>query len=361
MSETYDPKTIEEKWQRVWDDARAWHVDNPADPATPTARRATCSRCCRTRPARCTSATCSSTRSATSSCASGAATACSVLHPMGWDAFGLPAENSAIKEGKHPRETTERNIVNIRRTMRRMGWCDGLGPRDLDPRSALLPLAAVAVPPLPRAGARVPQGRAGQVVPERPDRARERAGARRRHLRALRRAGRVARDGAVVLPDHRLRRRAARRPRHGRLARVDQGAPAELDRPLRGRRDRLPDRGVGRGRHRLHDPAGHALRRDVLRARARARARSRGSSRTRCRRTCATPRRRRPRSARRRSRRPASSRACTRSTRSTASGSRSTSPTTSSPTTAPARSWPFPPTTSATTTSRRRSTCRCAR
>ena len=33
MSETYDPKTIEEKWQRVWDDARAWHVDNPADPA----------------------------------------------------------------------------------------------------------------------------------------------------------------------------------------------------------------------------------------------------------------------------------------------------------------------------------------
>ena len=46
----------------------------------------------------------------------------SVLHPMGWDAFGLPAENNAIKEGVHPRESTERNIVNIRRTMRRMGW-----------------------------------------------------------------------------------------------------------------------------------------------------------------------------------------------------------------------------------------------
>ena len=45
-----------------------------------------------------------------------------VLHPMGWDAFGLPAENNAIKEGGHPRETTERNIVSIRRTMRRMGW-----------------------------------------------------------------------------------------------------------------------------------------------------------------------------------------------------------------------------------------------
>ncbi|HUF01139.1 MAG TPA: leucine--tRNA ligase, partial [Gaiellaceae bacterium] len=45
-----------------------------------------------------------------------------VLHPMGWDAFGLPAENAAIREGGHPRETTERSIVNIRRSMHRIGW-----------------------------------------------------------------------------------------------------------------------------------------------------------------------------------------------------------------------------------------------
>ena len=41
---------------------------------------------------------------------------------MGWDAFGLPAENAAIREGGHPREITERNIETIRRQMKRLGW-----------------------------------------------------------------------------------------------------------------------------------------------------------------------------------------------------------------------------------------------
>ena len=122
MSETYDPKTIEEKWQRVWDEARAWHVDNPADPATADRSK---------------SYVLEMLPYPSGSLHLGHLLVytigdvvmrfrrrhgLSVLHPMGWDAFGLPAENSAIKEGKHPRETTERNIVNIRRTMRRMGW-----------------------------------------------------------------------------------------------------------------------------------------------------------------------------------------------------------------------------------------------
>jgi leucyl-tRNA synthetase len=45
-----------------------------------------------------------------------------VLRPMGYDAFGLPAENAAIRDGVHPRISTERNIVAIREQMRRMGW-----------------------------------------------------------------------------------------------------------------------------------------------------------------------------------------------------------------------------------------------
>jgi leucyl-tRNA synthetase len=44
-----------------------------------------------------------------------------VLHPMGWDAFGLPAENEAIKKGIHPRETTTRYATNYRRQMTRIG------------------------------------------------------------------------------------------------------------------------------------------------------------------------------------------------------------------------------------------------
>ena len=45
-----------------------------------------------------------------------------VLRPMGWDSFGLPAENAAIREGGHPREIVERNIVEIREQMKRLGW-----------------------------------------------------------------------------------------------------------------------------------------------------------------------------------------------------------------------------------------------
>jgi len=44
-----------------------------------------------------------------------------VLHPMGWDAFGLPAENDAIKKQIHPRINTQRNIDNIRRQVQEIG------------------------------------------------------------------------------------------------------------------------------------------------------------------------------------------------------------------------------------------------
>jgi len=47
---------------------------------------------------------------------------CNVLHPMGWDAFGLPAENAAIKNKTHPRTWTNNNIAEFQRVLRRFGF-----------------------------------------------------------------------------------------------------------------------------------------------------------------------------------------------------------------------------------------------
>ncbi|HQJ48416.1 MAG TPA: leucine--tRNA ligase [Verrucomicrobiota bacterium] len=45
-----------------------------------------------------------------------------VLHPIGWDAFGLPAEQYAIKTGQHPRRTTEENIATFKRQIKSLGF-----------------------------------------------------------------------------------------------------------------------------------------------------------------------------------------------------------------------------------------------
>ena len=117
----YDATTIEAKWQRVWDDARADHVPNPA-PGTDRSKKHyvlamlpypsgtlhighvlvytisdVLARFQRRRHEY-------------------------VLHPMGFDSFGLPAENEAIRKGGHPRQIVEENIVHITTEMKRMGW-----------------------------------------------------------------------------------------------------------------------------------------------------------------------------------------------------------------------------------------------
>ena len=69
-----------------------------------------------------------------------------VLHPMGWDAFGLPAEEHAVKTGTHPRETTEQNIATFKRQLKMLGFSYDWTRELVDDRSGLLPLDAVDLP-----------------------------------------------------------------------------------------------------------------------------------------------------------------------------------------------------------------------
>jgi len=59
-----------------------------------------------------------------------------VLHPMGWDSFGLPAEQYAVKTGQHPRKTTEENIANFTRQIKSLGfsydWSREIATTDVD-------------------------------------------------------------------------------------------------------------------------------------------------------------------------------------------------------------------------------------
>jgi leucyl-tRNA synthetase len=128
----YDPKAIEAKWQRLWAEEKTWEVANPGQPGheedkpksyvlemlpypsgEPHVGHLKCY-------------------------AVGDAIAhfrrrhgFEVIHPMGYDAFGLPAENNAIKTGEPPREATERSIESFRRQFREWGisidWSRELG------------------------------------------------------------------------------------------------------------------------------------------------------------------------------------------------------------------------------------------
>jgi leucyl-tRNA synthetase len=118
--ERYEPAKIEAKWQRVWADEDAFHVPNPGEGDVgdktyvlemlpyPSGELH---------------------MGHVRNYMLGEVVAhfrrrhgYTVMRPMGFDAFGLPAENAAINEGGHPREVTERNIAAIRVQMERMGW-----------------------------------------------------------------------------------------------------------------------------------------------------------------------------------------------------------------------------------------------
>ena len=119
--DAYDPQSIERKWQEVWEGERAFYTPNPEPGAEPERKFYMLEML---------------------PYPSGTLhmghvlnytlgdvlthyrrrNGWSVLRPMGFDSFGLPAENAAIREGGHPREIVERNIAHIRTEMRRLGW-----------------------------------------------------------------------------------------------------------------------------------------------------------------------------------------------------------------------------------------------
>ena len=113
----YDPATIEPKWQKYWDNSevfrairhpgrpkalRSRHVSVPSGSGLhvghPEGYTATdiVARYYRMR-------------------------GFDVLHPMGWDAFGLPAEQHAIATGEHPRATTQTKHRNFKRQLKMLG------------------------------------------------------------------------------------------------------------------------------------------------------------------------------------------------------------------------------------------------
>ena len=198
---------------------------------------------------------------------------------MGYDAFGLPAENHAIRTGEHPRDSTAKSIASFQRQFRALGHLDRLVARVRHPRAALLPLDAVDLPAAVRARAGLPQARPRSTGARR---TRPCSPTSRSSTGSCERCGTRGRGPparAVVLPHHRLRRPAAGRPRRRssgpstsrRCSATGSAAPtAPRSRSAARSWARLP---------RLHHPPGHAVRRDVLRHGARAPGRASGSRR----------------------------------------------------------------------------------
>ncbi|MFN8162988.1 MAG: leucine--tRNA ligase [Solirubrobacterales bacterium] len=128
----YEPKAIEARWQQVWAEEKTWEVANPGQPGFDGSKPKAYVLEMLPYPS-------GEPHVGHLKCyAVGDAIAhfrrrhgFQVIHPMGYDAFGLPAENNAIKTGEPPREATERSIASFRRQFREWGisidWSRELG------------------------------------------------------------------------------------------------------------------------------------------------------------------------------------------------------------------------------------------
>ena len=118
----YQPHAIERRWQEVWERERTWEVPNPGDPGFDPSKPKSYVLEMLPYPSG------EPHVGHLKNYSIGDALAhfrrrngFQVIHPMGYDAFGLPAENNAIKTGVHPREATEASIAAYREQFRAWG------------------------------------------------------------------------------------------------------------------------------------------------------------------------------------------------------------------------------------------------
>ena len=119
--ERYDPHAIEARWQAVWDSERIHEVPNP-QPGEDTSRLMYVLEMLPYPSGDLHMGHVKNYTMGDVVTLFRRRNGWRVMHPMGYDAFGLPAENAAIKSGMHPAVSTRENIAAIRVQMKRMGW-----------------------------------------------------------------------------------------------------------------------------------------------------------------------------------------------------------------------------------------------
>ncbi|MDD5144520.1 MAG: leucine--tRNA ligase [Candidatus Pacebacteria bacterium] len=120
---SYNPKETEEKWQKYWEEKRLYQAEDPVPYGKPAGPKKyilvefpyPSGDGLHVGHVRSYTALDAISRKKRME-------GFNVLFPMGWDAFGLPTENYAIKKGIHPSQATEKNIFNFRRQLKSMGF-----------------------------------------------------------------------------------------------------------------------------------------------------------------------------------------------------------------------------------------------
>ncbi len=115
--EKYDPESIEPKWQRYWEDHDLYKVEE-----TPDKKKFYCLEMFPYPSGKIHMGHVRNYSIGDVIARFKSMKGYNVLHPMGWDAFGLPAENAAIQHGIHPAQWTQENIDNMKKQLKRLGF-----------------------------------------------------------------------------------------------------------------------------------------------------------------------------------------------------------------------------------------------